>query len=60
MVEPQHGDTVDELLRYVEIMPSRLMASYRNKIAAAGLGEDESRNCLLMLEDVLSGTTYLR
>jgi len=60
LVEPKHGDTVDELLRYVEIMPSRLMASYRKKIAAAGLGEDESRNCLQVLEDVLSGTTYLK
>jgi arginine decarboxylase len=60
LVEPQRGDTVDELLRYVEIMPSRLMASYRKKIAAAAMGEDESRDCLRTLEGVLSGTTYLK
>jgi len=60
LVEPQRGNTVDELLRYVEIMPSRLMASYRNKIAAAGMDEDESRNCLQILEGILSGTTYLK
>jgi arginine decarboxylase len=60
LVEPQHGDTVDELLRYVEIIPSRLMVSYQEKITAAGMDEDESRNCLQMLEGVLSGTTYLK
>ena len=60
LVEPHHGDTVDELLRYVEIMPSRLLASYRQKIAAAGMNEDESRQCLQTLEDVLNGTTYLK
>jgi arginine decarboxylase len=60
LVEPQRGDTVDELLRYVEIMPSRLMASYRKKITAAGMDESESRDCLQVLEGVLSGTTYLK
>ena len=60
LVEPRHGDSVDELLRYVEIKPSRLLASYRVKIAAADLSKDESRVFLKVLEGVLSGTTYLK
>ncbi|MEN8207029.1 MAG: biosynthetic arginine decarboxylase [Pseudomonadota bacterium] len=60
LIEPHRGDTVAELLRYVEIMPSRLLASYREKIAAAGMDENESSNCLQTLEGVLSGTTYLK
>jgi len=60
LVEPHHGDTVDELLRYVEIMPARLLASYRKKIAATGMNEEAASYCLQTLEDVLSGTTYLK
>ena len=60
LVEPRYGDSIDELLRYVEIKPSRLLASYRVKIAAADLSKDESRVFLKVLEGVLSGTTYLK
>jgi arginine decarboxylase len=59
LIEPRHGDTVDTLLRYVEFNPTRLLASYRDKIAAAGLSEEEGASCLQMLKDVLGGTTYL-
>jgi arginine decarboxylase len=59
LVDARHGDTVDELLRYVEFDPKRLMARYREKITAAGLSGLERTTCLQALEGGLSGTTYL-
>ena len=59
LVDARHGDTVDELLRYVEFEPKRLMARYREKITAAGLTGLERTACLQALEGGLSGTTYL-
>ncbi|MGD2056594.1 MAG: biosynthetic arginine decarboxylase [Gammaproteobacteria bacterium] len=59
LVEPHHGDTVDELLRYVEFEPKRLLARYREKVAAAGLTGRERTACLQALEGALFGTTYL-
>ncbi|HYQ71329.1 MAG TPA: biosynthetic arginine decarboxylase, partial [Gammaproteobacteria bacterium] len=59
LVDARHGDTVDELLRYVEFEPKRLMARYREKITAAGLTGLERTSCLQALEGGLSGTTYL-
>jgi len=59
LVDARHGDTVDELLRYVEFEPKRLMARYREKIAAAGLTGLERTACLQALEGGLSGMTYL-
>jgi arginine decarboxylase len=44
LVEPRHGDTVEELLRYVEFDPAQLLTCNRDKIAAAGLrGRGASR-----------------
>jgi arginine decarboxylase len=37
LMEPRHGDTVEELLRHVEFEPAQLLARYRDKIATAGL-----------------------
>ncbi len=59
LVEPQHGDTVADLLRYVHFEPETLLAAYRDKLAAAGLGEDERNACLAELEAGLRGYTYL-
>ena len=59
LVDARHGDTVDELLRYVEFEPKRLMARYREKITAAGLTGLERTTCLQALEGGLSGMTYL-
>jgi len=59
LVDPRHGDTVDELLRYVEFEPKRLLARYREKINAAGLGGAARSACLQALEGGLTGTTYL-
>jgi arginine decarboxylase len=59
LVDPRHGDTVDELLRYVEYEPKRLMARYREKLNAAGLKGVERAACLQALEGGLFGTTYM-
>jgi arginine decarboxylase len=59
LVDPRHGDTVDELLRYVEFEPKRLLARYREKLNAAGLTGVERSTCLQALEGGLTGTTYL-
>jgi arginine decarboxylase len=59
LFEPHHGDSVDELLRYVEIEPKRLIARYREKVRAAGLEGKDKTACLQALEGGLSGTTYL-
>jgi arginine decarboxylase len=59
LVDPRHADTVDELLRYVEFEPKRLMARYREKLNAAGLKGAERAMCLQALEGGLTGTTYM-
>jgi arginine decarboxylase len=59
LVDPRHGDTVDELLRYVEFEPKRLLARYREKLNVAGLHGAERSACLQALEGGLTGTTYL-
>ena len=59
LVDPRHGDTVDELLRYVEFEPKRLLARYREKLNSAGLTGAERSACLQALEGGLTGTTYL-
>jgi arginine decarboxylase len=59
LIDPHHGDSVDELLRYVEFEPKRLIARYREKVRAAGLEGKDRAACLQVLEGGLSGTTYL-
>ena len=59
LVEPRHGDTVEELLRYVEFEPKQLLAYYRDKLAAAGLSHEERDDYLRVFESSLEDTTYL-
>ncbi len=59
LVDPRHADSVDELLRYVEFEPKRLMARYREKLNAAGLKGPERAMYLQALEGGLTGTTYM-
>ena len=59
LVDPHHGDSVDDLLRYVEFEPKRLIARYREKVRAAGLQGKDKAACLQALKGGLSGTTYL-
>ena len=59
LVEPRHGDTVEELLRYVEFDPAQLLARYCDKIAAAGLDAEEQAAYQQFLASGLEGYTYL-
>ena len=59
LYQPRLGDSGGELLRYVELQPSVLLENCRDKMCAAGLGEDEVRDGMQMLEGILGGTTYL-
>lgn len=59
LVEPQHGDTAADLLRYVHFEPEVLQAAYQEKIAGADLGADQRRAYLEVLERGLQGYTYL-
>ncbi|MGB5259968.1 MAG: biosynthetic arginine decarboxylase, partial [Gammaproteobacteria bacterium] len=59
LVEPRHGDTVDELLRYVEFTPARLLATFQDKLQAAQLDDEQRQYFLQVYESGLTDTTYL-
>lgn len=59
LLQPQHGDSVDAVLRYVQFNADELLKSYHEKIANAGLDEKRKRLCLESLEEGLRGYTYL-
>jgi arginine decarboxylase len=60
LFDPRQGDTVDELLRYVEYDPGHLLSCYREKINAAGLTRAECIAYLQAFEHGLGGSTYLQ
>jgi arginine decarboxylase len=57
--DPQRGDTVDSVLRYVQFNPSDLLRSYREKIARANLTPKQRESFLQELNAGLTGYTYL-
>jgi arginine decarboxylase len=59
LVEPHHGDTVDELLRYVEFKPANLLATFRDRLEAAPLDAGQRQHYLQLYESGLTDTTYL-
>ena len=59
LVEPAHGDTVADLLRYVRFDPDTLRAAYREMIAAADLDSEQRAAYLAELDAGLDGYTYL-
>ena len=59
LVQPQRGDTVDELLRYVHFDAGELLDAYRRKINETDLSQDLRKTYLLELEEGLTGYTYL-
>ena len=59
LVQPQRGDTVDELLRYVHFDAEDLLAAYRLKISETDLSHDLRKSLLAELEEGLMGYTYL-
>ena len=59
LLQPQHGDSVDAVLRYVQFNAADLLQAYREKIARTSLGAEQKRVCLDTLEEGLTGYTYL-
>ncbi len=57
--ERQHGDTVDDMLRYVHYDAEHLLELLRSKTRQAGLDEARRQLCLETLEGGLRGYTYL-
>ncbi len=57
--EPLQGDTVDEVLRYVNFDIDDLLQSYHDKIDKADLDDEQSQLYLEELEAGLHGYTYL-
>ncbi len=59
LVQAEHGDTVDELLRYVHFDTQHLKARYRERLDRAGLDAAQSGGYFAELEAGLEGYTYL-
>ncbi|MGM0678121.1 biosynthetic arginine decarboxylase [Ectothiorhodospira marina] len=59
VVEPEQGDTVAELLRYVHYDTELLAGAYRQKVAESGLEPSRQAQVLAELDHGLSGYTYL-
>ncbi len=59
LTQPQRGDTVDSVLRYVQFNPPDLLRAYREKIARATLTAKQRESYLQELNAGLSGYTYL-
>ena len=57
--DPCRGEDVSAVLRHVHIDEGELLATYRRRVAAAGLDEATARDCLATLEEGLRGYTYL-
>ncbi len=57
--EPERGDTIDELLRYVHFEPKDLLAQCRRKLAAAVDDAERQKMLLREIEAGLIGYTYL-
>ena len=60
LVEPERGDRVDELLRYVHFDPEALLSRFREKMSRTDLEPRLRARLLEELEDGLSAYTYLR
>ena len=58
LTQPEQGDSVDELLKYVHFSPEIMLQHYRQKMQAAGLGEEETQALYAELEAGLHGYTY--
>ena len=56
---PQHGDTVESVLHYVNFDTARLRSAYEDKIRAAALDAAEAERYLDALSAGLGGYTYL-
>ncbi|WP_417546890.1 biosynthetic arginine decarboxylase [Marinobacter segnicrescens] len=57
--EPTEGDTVADILRYVNFDPQDLIKAYRARFASSDMPADEQHQLLQELEAGLEGYTYL-
>lgn len=57
--QARRGDTVDDLLRYVDFAPEALLVKYREKVENAELSGPQREQVLGELEEGLHGYTYL-
>ncbi|WP_428609418.1 biosynthetic arginine decarboxylase [Sedimenticola sp.] len=58
LTQPEQGDSVDELLRYVHFSPEVMLEKYREKMAVMGLDSEETASLFSELEAGLHGYTY--
>ncbi len=59
IANPRDGDTVADLLRYVDFDPKAILSSYRNKLSESGLDKALQKQFLDELARGLSGYSYL-
>ena len=59
LLEPERGDSADELLSYVHLEPRALLAHYRRKLDAAELDRVTREQFYVELKARLFGYTYL-
>ncbi|MEY6433657.1 biosynthetic arginine decarboxylase [Thioalkalicoccus limnaeus] len=59
LLEPERGDSADELLSYVHFEPRELLAHYRRKLDQAGLDRVTREQYYVELKAGLFGYTYL-
>jgi len=59
LAEPERGDSVDELLRYVHFEPQQMLERYRHKLSRQGIGARDMDMYFRELKAALHGTTYL-
>jgi len=60
LAEPERGDSVDELLRYVHFDPEQMLDSYLRRLRAQGVGEAFIDSYYRELKAGLHGYTYLK
>ncbi len=60
LAEPERGDSVDELLRYVHFDPEAMLTSYLQKLRAEGVSEAYIDSYYRELKAGLHGYTYLK
>ncbi|MEY3219299.1 MAG: hypothetical protein RIT27_656 [Pseudomonadota bacterium] len=59
LVEPEIGDTVEEMLKYVHFDMAQFREHYRLKLACAEIDQRRRESYFLELEEGLQGYTYL-
>ncbi|MEA3276768.1 MAG: biosynthetic arginine decarboxylase [Pseudomonadota bacterium] len=59
LLEPERGDSADELLGYVHFDPRAMLARYRRKLEEAGLDHPVREQLFVELKAGLYGYTYL-